>query len=116
MIAETEQRTPDLPLRIIAGNHRQAEDWARREQLRPSSWRYVPDVASLHGIRNVRIVWIGTFWDRRDFQEISTFVDHSVSRGLSVVDRNEVKNKGSKTRTKDDTETGPSSGKGTGAT
>ena len=86
--------------------------WARREQLRPDRWRYVPDGRDdqLQGIRNVRIVWVGTFWNRRDFERISTLVDRLVGFGLVVVDRNEVVNKGRKTRPKTDTETGTSPG------
>lgn len=105
VIAEVEQKTPDLPCRIIAGNHRQAEDWARREGLRPDRWRYVADGAAdtLHGIRNVRFVWVGTFWNRNDFSEICKFVDDAVAWGIAVVDRNEVVNKGRKTRPKTDT-------------
>ena len=104
MIAEVEQRTPDLPVRIIAGNHRQADDWARCEGLRPDRWRYVPDKSeALHGVRNVRIVWIGTFWNRSDFAAICEQVDWLVAAGHAAVDRNEVVNKGSKTRPKTDT-------------
>lgn len=112
MIAEVEQRTPDLPVRIIAGNHRQAEAWATREGLKPDRWRYIPQGRQdlLHGIRNVRIVWIGTFWNRIDFDEISGFVDNAVAHGLAVVDRNEVVNKGSKTRKKTDPEAGTPAG------
>lgn len=112
MIAEVEQRTPDLPVRIIAGNHRQAEAWATREGLKPDRWRYVPDGSTreLEGIRNVRFVWIGTFWNRRDFEDVCKFVDAAVRWGIAVVDRNEVVNNGSKTRTKTDTENGNQAG------
>ena len=112
MIAEVEQRTPDLPVRIIAGNHRQAEEWATREGLKPDRWRYVPDsrLENLHGLKNIRIVWVGTFYDRRDFNEISEFVDARVRQGWFVVDRNEVQNKGSKTRPKTEPEAGTETG------
>jgi hypothetical protein len=112
VIAEVEQRTPDLPVRIIAGNHRQAEAWAAREGLKPDRWRYVPDGSAreLEGIRNVRFVWIGTFWNRRDFDEVCKFVDNAVAMGIAVVDRNEVVNKGRKTRTQTEPETGTQAG------
>lgn len=112
MIAEVEQRTPDLPARIIAGNFLQAEAWATREGLKPDRWRYVPDgdARVLHGLRNIRIVWIGKFWKRRDFLEVSDFVDARVRQGWFVVDRNEVVNNGSKTRKKTDTENGNQAG------
>lgn len=99
---ETDQRTPDLPLRVIAGNHDQAEAWANREGIRQDCWRYVVDGSdeALRGVRNVRVVWIGTFWNRRDFDKIATLVDELVSKGAVVVDRNEVRNNGRKARKK----------------
>ena len=112
MICEVEQRTPDLPVRIIAGSIHQAKDWANREGLKFESRSYVPDgsIRELEGIRNVRFVWIGTFWNRRDFDEVCKFVDNAVAMGIAVVDRNEVVNKGSKTRKKTEPEAGTEAG------
>lgn len=112
MIAEVEQRTPDLPAWIIAGNQLQARQWATREGLNRNRWRYVPDsrLENLHGISNIRFVWVGTYWDRRDFVEVCNFVDTLVACGHAVVDRNEVVSKGSKTRKKTEPEAGTEAG------
>lgn len=95
------QKTPDLPLVIIAGTYQQALRWVDRD----GSERFVIalDGASIVSFRNVRVVWIGTFWERSDFLTISEDVDAMVAAGMCVVDRNEIVNKGRKTRKKTDT-------------
>lgn len=95
------QRTPDLPLVIIAGTYQQALRWVDRE----GSERFfiAMDGASIVSLRNVRVVWIGTFWKRSDFLTISEDVDAMVAAGMCVVDRNEIVNKGRQTRKKTDT-------------
>ncbi|MCA9011526.1 MAG: hypothetical protein KDB01_17360 [Planctomycetaceae bacterium] len=92
------QRTPDLPLVIIAGTYQQALRWVDRE----GSERFfiAMDGASIVSLRNVRVVWIGTFWERDDFLTISEDVDAMVAAGMCVVDRNEIVNKGRQARKK----------------
>ncbi len=103
MIAEIEQRTPDLPVLIIAGSIREAQRFAKREKLDDSRCFFVPSIVSFTGVRNVRVVWVGTFYLRNDFLDLCEVVDHLVSLGRVAVDRNEVVNKGRKTRKKNDT-------------
>jgi hypothetical protein len=110
LIAEVEQRTPDLPQLIVAGNAWQAAQYAAREKLPPKSWRYVATPDSLLGASNRRVVWVGTFWEHRHFDRICQEVDQLVRLGFVVVDRNEVVNRGSKTRPKANPETGTSAG------
>lgn len=114
MICETEQRTPDLPCRIIGGNYGQSKDWANREGLPAGRWRHVSSAESLYGVRNVRIVWVGTFWRRPDFGALCDRVDQLVALGEVVVDRNEVI-KGRKARKKTDSEGGTETGAGSGS-
>lgn len=102
MIAEVEQRTPDLPVLVIAGNFQQARLWARREKLPASRWKYIANRRAMDGARNRRVVWVGTFFERRDFEEICRAVDRLVMMGLVCVDRNEIVNHGRQARKKTD--------------
>lgn len=95
------QRTPDLPILVIAGDIEQALFWVKDNQ--PPKFLIAQDGAEIIRMRNVRVVWIGTFYERDDFQTIGEDVDAMVSAGMAVVDRNEIVNKGRKTRKKTDT-------------
>jgi len=100
------------PLLIVAGNYTQAETWARSQQIPRNRWTYVANVKRFDGVKNRRLVWIGTFWERSDFHEVSQWVDVGVVFGYLIVDRREIARRkhGRKTRTKADPEAGTSPG------
>jgi len=116
-LLEREMRVASVRKLVERRQQEQARSSARLEQNRSDEaamqrrWRDRADSAdSLQGVRNVRVVWIGTFWLRKDFAEICDTVDTLVASGMIVVDRNEVLNKGRKARKKTDTETGSAPG------
>lgn len=110
MIAPSPDENKSRPVFIIAGTFAQAFNWAKREKLDQNQCHYVSSPESLYGVRDVRVVWVDTFWDRSDFLELCQRVDHLVSIGCVMVDRNEIVNKGRKTRKKADPKTGTDSG------
>ena len=103
MIAPCESATPDRFVYIIAGNLFEARSYAKRERLELRKTVFVSSVDSILGARNVRVVWVGTFFERRDFLQLCDMVDGLVYSGMALVDRREVVNKGRKARKKNDT-------------
>lgn len=57
-----------LPLYIFAGTMQQAREYALAKKL--SEWRFVGGVVDLVGVRQMRYVKYGTWWDRIDRPEI----------------------------------------------
>lgn len=110
MIAPSPGGKNSRPVFVIAGSLHQCLQWVKRENLDRNQCHYVSSSESLYGVRDVRVVWVGTFWNRSDFIEISQRVDHLVSIGWVMTDRNEIVNKGRKTGTKADPKTGTDSG------
>jgi len=54
------------PLLIFAGNYRQAQDHARRSNLRRDAWVYVNDTRTLLGRRGAVVTRVGTWYERPD--------------------------------------------------
>jgi len=50
---------------VLAGNHRQATEWAREKDLSSDEWRYVRDVHDLYGHDDAEIVHVGQ-WCNQD--------------------------------------------------
>lgn len=57
-------------LYIIAGNYRQAFDWAHRHELRPQDWIYVIDEMTLRGTHYPDYIEVGTPWFRKDYHKL----------------------------------------------
>jgi len=56
---------------VFAGNHQQAVEWARSEDLSPDQWEYVSSDRWLRGRRGgVPRVFVGTFYERRDMRQM----------------------------------------------
>jgi len=55
---------------IVAGNYSQAQGFARRIELSPREWVYLSGAGSFHGYRGNNIVYVGTYYERRDLGEI----------------------------------------------
>lgn len=51
---------------VFAGEHRQAEAWARKCRLAPEEWRALHGPRDLMGLSRPTIVLVGTFYDRTD--------------------------------------------------
>lgn len=52
---------------VISGSYRQAQDWARRQELPHTAWRYVRRPDDLLGLRSPHtVVWCGTWYERSD--------------------------------------------------
>lgn len=58
------------PLLIVAGNFRQANDYAKGRGFPPGKWVYVSGERTIRGRREVPVVFVGTYWERRDLPEI----------------------------------------------
>lgn len=62
---------------VLAENHRQADEWARRRVLLPSEYHYIKSSKDLYGTRGIKFVRIGTWSGRADLPEILTML-HAV--------------------------------------
>lgn len=51
---------------ILAGNYAQAKGYARENNIRPNDWDYLLNADRLRGYRNIRLVRVGTWHERRD--------------------------------------------------
>lgn len=109
MIAPAPDEQHSRTVLIIAGSLRQCLKWVEHEKLDKNQCRFVSCTDNLEGVRDVRIVWVGTFWERHDFDQLCSLVDRLVAAGMAVVDRNEVP-QGRKTRKKTNPESGANSG------
>ena len=60
------------PLFVVAQNYRAFLDWCERKRIEPHSREviYVRDVKRLMGQRDIRIVFVGGWVDRKDWREI----------------------------------------------
>lgn len=65
---------------IAAGNIDQALNHARINLLKKGEWRYVESLQTVRGVTGHMHI-VGTFWDRRDADEIYRCALH---RGLCV--------------------------------
>ena len=74
MVDTTEPRITAHDGRIVfvfAGSFSEAERWrVHNSTLPPNRVRYVADGRVLRGYRNQRAVIFGSFWDRRDAQDL----------------------------------------------
>ena len=57
---------------ILAGNYRQFLDWCKEEGVDPRtrSIRYIHDVHSILGMRDYEVIRYGTYYERKDFNDI----------------------------------------------
>jgi hypothetical protein len=62
------------PLYVVALNYRQFLDWCARKghnpNQRPATVVYVRDATRLMGLRDVRLVFVPNWMDRKDWREI----------------------------------------------
>lgn len=59
------------PVRLVlAGNHHQAERYAREKGWQPRDWRYLAGEAYARGFRDVELHKVGTWYERDDAAEI----------------------------------------------
>lgn len=56
---------------IVAGNFRQANEWAREARIPPSKFVYVENVSRLRGVSDPVVAYVGTWRDRKDLPEIA---------------------------------------------
>ncbi len=54
---------------VIAGSIRQFEHYCREHNIRKSNARYIYSLDMLYGIRNVKIVLYGTYWENEIFRK-----------------------------------------------
>lgn len=59
---------------VIAGNHRQYQDWCQRQGFDPRSYRYIADERALMGAREAPIC-IGTYASRSDWPMLLDIVN-----------------------------------------
>ena len=64
-----------MPIFIAAGSQEEATRWVISNRHHPyprtlNIWRYIKDINSLQGHRDIEIEIVGTFWERRDCGEI----------------------------------------------
>jgi hypothetical protein len=78
---------------ILAGNHRQAEDCARRNHLPKRDWVYLHSREQLLGHRGGMVWYYGTWWERADtsrLEEImrqNQFVSQTAPSELAISPR-----------------------------
>ena len=66
---------------ILAGTVREAEHFSRDRQMKRSDWKYASSPMRILGLSNVDVYVVGTFWDRRDADEIMEHVKMSFGTG-----------------------------------
>lgn len=59
-----------MPIYVLAGNHRQAEYWARERALSRDAWAYLSGPESVLGLRDIDVVRVGTYHLRDDYERI----------------------------------------------
>lgn len=69
---------------IIAGSFNQARLLADAEHLRPPEWFYVADVSRLRGVRDVSVVFCGTWGRRADAPLLSQMTDTLIAQGRAT--------------------------------
>jgi hypothetical protein len=62
--------TKQNPIGVVAGNHRQASDWAERAGLLRDEWVYLCDPRQGLGHQLSAILRVGTYLERPDWKEI----------------------------------------------
>jgi hypothetical protein len=65
--AHSQQRVVRL---VLAGNHHQADRYARQMGWQPNEWRYLASDAYARGYRDVELHKVGTWYERQDAGEI----------------------------------------------
>ena len=55
---------------IIAGNYQEAKDWRMRNNKKPDEWLYLSNPKTIVGLSEVHGVFIGTWKERDDIEEI----------------------------------------------
>jgi hypothetical protein len=83
---------------VMAGNRREAENWARRRGMPSvpgyaSGWIYGSSPMSIQGSKGLFTVFTGTFNQREDAKEIYRLVAELTSRGLLLPESNWVRDK-----------------------
>ena len=59
---------------VMAGNYRQAEDWARARGLQPRDWVYASAEGNLGGLHFSRYAIVGTFYQRKDWFSLRQYM------------------------------------------
>jgi len=70
---------------VLAGNHRQAERYARENGWQPRDWRYLAGEAYARGFRYVELHKVGTWYERADAAEIFRVLEHIKHIGTLIV-------------------------------
>jgi hypothetical protein len=55
---------------IVAGNFQQCQYYARNKGLKPSEYRYVVGPESLRGVKDINIIFVGTYCRRSNIYDI----------------------------------------------
>lgn len=69
---------------VIAGTYEQARNWAQQNSLGVSDWWDISDPDRLRGLRPSKIVFVGTYVQRRDFEQLAHQVNRLESMGSKV--------------------------------
>lgn len=87
---ENEPPRPETDmLYIVAGTMKQASLFARQHRIYPKKWRMVSDASVLDGAEG-NVIYIGSYYERKDLMEIKEAVAIGIGAGhLKVVDINE---------------------------
>ncbi len=80
--ADSQQRLVRL---VLAGNHRQAERYARENGWQPRDWRYLAGEAYARGFRDVELHKVGTWYERADAAEIFRVLEPIKHIGTLIV-------------------------------
>ena len=59
---------------ILAGNMREAKDYARAHGLQPSDWIFLHSQEQLLGLENPNVVRYGTYYRRRDMADMERLI------------------------------------------
>ena len=62
---------------ILGGTIRQSEDYAKSKRLKQVNVRIISQPYHLHGIRDITLVLVGTYYDHRDFEEMTYIAQHN---------------------------------------
>lgn len=54
---------------IVAGNFRQAEEYAYRNKLHQKDWTYVDEIYRIYGMRNCQLILVGTYQHNRVWKD-----------------------------------------------
>jgi len=79
-------------LYIIAGNWSQANSYAYDYSIEPWRWKYVYDINVIKGLRNIKYVYVGTYYERPDIDEIESMIyimnydnEHNIGHDKDII-------------------------------